>query len=762
MTLRYETGDNGTILLETVSDGIIRVRMGNDFSQSISERYSIVNANPDAGFSARVDGNTLTAGPLSLTIDSVNHQLIMRADGITSTITLMGWGESASREWQERGAWLKGRLEHWYDKVSNDSQHLDSQNGNNIEVHSSVRDVPPFGAAFSITGEDRIYGFGEAAEEYLVYNGKSVLNRVLYQKNEVPIPLAMSSRGWGVFFNTAWWHGTDIGAREQDQMYFYGDHGAIDFFVLYAGSLHGITQKYTRLTGAPCVLPKWMYGLSYIANYHARNFDVLQDARDFRREDIPCDMISLEPGWMQNEYDSSTSKDWSEQKFMVRDWMRTPDKDREKNYPGTFVSVLRRYGFKLSLWLNCIHDFTPEEERRAGNDTDFGIEPWFDHLKRFVNEGVDGFKVDPAHYTDKSDPQKVYANGMSDPQIHNLLQTVLSKQMHLGFEEHTGRRPMHHFCGGYSGIQRWGATTCGDSGGGKKSLGWIINLGMHGHPNMSCDMDLHTKERMHYAMFTAWPLLDSWAGFFQPWYAGDDIEAMFREYVKLRYRIAPYSYSAALEAHLSSMPLVRSMPLVYPEVSETWDSITQYMYGPSMLISSFSDRIYLPTGKWLDMWTNEEYAGGSWIDYEVPENRGGGFFLKGGAIVPTWGPRNYITGADEEHMELLLYPEGESRYTLYEDDGVTNKYQGGEIASTLIEVSEDAAGIKVSIHPRQGNFDGMKSARDWKITVICQAASPTVFVNGVATACTVEEGKVIFRMPGADSEASSAILQVKG
>jgi alpha-glucosidase len=737
---------NGQFLrVEAVSDGIVRVRFGPEIKSSIAERYGIVDATPDPDGRFSSSGDSLQAGGLTVRVEPGRQRLVAEAGGVSSEISLLGWDGKV--DWVSRSQWLRDHLEHWYDK-QNCTKYTD-------EHYSS--DVPPFGAAFTISPEDRIYGFGEAANEFLVFNGKTVLNRVLYTINEIPIPLAMSSRGWGVFFNTSWWHGADIGARDPGELYFYGVHGDIDFFLLYGGTLHGLIQKYTRLTGAPCLIPKWMYGLSYIANYHARNFDVLQDARDFRREGVSCDMISLEPGWMQQEYDFSTKKDWSEQKFMVRDWMRTRNGDRKNNYPGTFVSALRRYGFKLSLWLCCRHDITAEEERRAGSQVDYGIEPWFEHLKKFVNDGVDGFKLDPADYTDMSDPAHTYANGMSDPEIHNLLQSCLSKQMHVGFEEHTGLRPMHHFCGGYSGIQRWGAATCGDSGGGPKSLGWIINLGMNGMLNATCDMEMHAKERMHYALFTAWPLLDSWAGFFQPWYAGEDIDRMFREYVRLRYSIVPYSYSAALEGYLTSMPIVRSMPLAFPGVSETWNSVQQYMYGPYMLISAFTGKVYLPEGRWLDMWTNVVCEGGRWQDLNLPENRGGGFFLKCGAIVPMWGPRDYIDGSDEQHMELMIYPGGSSRYQLYEDDGLTNAYRRNEIASTLIECEEDGDQVRLVIHPRQGFFAGMKDERDWKVTLIKQEKKPTsVMVNSRAVDFTYQDRSVVFSMAGAGQSPSRA------
>ena len=36
--------------------------------------------------------------------------------------------------------------------------------------------------------------------------------------------------------------------------------------------------------------------------------------------------------------------------------------------------------------------------------------------------------------------------------------------------KYNGKRTWHHYCGGWSGTQRWTASTSGDNGGGKTAL----------------------------------------------------------------------------------------------------------------------------------------------------------------------------------------------------------------------------------------------------------------------------------------------------
>lgn len=113
---------------------------------------------------------------------------------------------------------------------------------------------------------------------------------------------------------------------------------------------------------------------------------------------------------------------------------------------------------------------------------------------------------------------------------------------------------MHHFCGGFSGIQRWSASNTGDNGGLGRSLTWILSLAMCGHSNTTCDMNVHHIESIHFGLLLPWAHLNNWEGFNQPWWAGDGLEAAFTFYARLRYRMIPYIYSCAVEAHETGMP----------------------------------------------------------------------------------------------------------------------------------------------------------------------------------------------------------------
>lgn len=91
-------------------------------------------------------------------------------------------------------------------------------------------------------------------------------------------------------------------------------------------------------------------------------------------------------------------------------------------------------------------------------------------------------------------------------------------------------------------------------------------------------------------------------------------------------------------------------PLFYdfPEDARAWESETEYMFGPSLLVAPVMElgqrrrKLYLPAGAaWTCAWTGREFAGGGAIEVEasldtIP------LFLRDNASLPIRDP---ATGA---------------------------------------------------------------------------------------------------------------------
>lgn len=568
-----------------------------------------------------------------------------------------------------------------------------------------------FGISIKIDDDELFYGLGEGSRDSIQLRGGSYQNWAIYTFDEIPIPLVYSNQNWGLFIAAEGRHFVDIDDLAKGRLTVDGNFDELDVYLLYGDTMKDIIRLYTDITGRSMLLPKWAYGLTYIAQIHQNQFEILDDMMKFRKMHIPCDNVSLEPGWMTKFYDYSFDKDWDLTKFHIAPWMR------KRGFEQHFIAALNRFGFHLALWMCMDYDLCDEEERIVTGEGK--IRAWYDHVKPFIESGVDGLKIDPADMLMRIDPNKIYTNGESELAMHNVSQPLVMKQMHNGFAEQMNLRPYIHYSGGYTGQQRWGAATTGDTGGREGTMIWLQNLAMSGFMNSTVDMEIFSIESIHFAMLAPWAHHNAWSGVRQPWYVGGDNEQAYIDYARLRYHIIPYIYSAALECHETGVPMLRPMPLEYQDDPNCAELCHQYMIGESILISSFTDTIYLPEGTWIDNWTGEEFTGPYTIEgYKPPKCRGGAMFIKKGAIIPSWKDRDYTSQYTDEEIILDIYPYGKSECIFREDDGVTLDYIDHTSCHTKITCEETEDKIKLVIGDRVGEYNDKPAERIWKVNII--------------------------------------------
>lgn len=615
--------------------------------------------------------------------------------------------------------------------------------------------VQGFSLAFTLRDNERLYGLGDETRDRLNKRGHAtpmVLRNVV---SYAPIPFLMSTAGWAIFLNCTWFHHVDAGAAQPDRLVFSAAQGELDYYLLAGETLPLLLDRYTQITGRPQLLPQFAYGLTWVCDERGvRARDVLYEALMFRQEGIPVDLIGLEPDWMDSYYDFSVDKQWSKERFHQPAWL-------PHERPGGFTAALQNMGFKLSLWLCCDYDVTEYEEQllRQGSTeqaatlggpvedrydedivkdphfhpvyqdriTKLG-EPWFEHLKKFVDNGAAAFKLDGSNQV-CFHPDRKWRNGMDDEEVHNLYPVLLAKQMREGFEAHTGRRSMIYTAGGYAGIQQYAATWAGDTGGGEKPLVCLLNHGLSGHSNTSCDLQVWNKPGIHFGFLQPWSQILCWHQYNQPWFLPEEIYAVFKFYARLRYRLLPYLYSAAHVAARTGLPMMRAMPLVAPDDPRSDELLLQYMLGDAFLTCAFTDTLHLPAGKWVDYWTGAEHEGPCDLQYTPPADRGGPLFVKAGAIIPQWPEVDYVGQRPIETLALEVFPGGTSEFTLYEDDGLTNAHLQGAVATTTIGCREEPGLVTVTIGPRVGQYEGMPARRDYDLRLHLAAPPATVYVN---------------------------------
>ena len=139
------------------------------------------------------------------------------------------------------------------------------------------------------------------------------------------------------------------------------------------------------------------------------------------------------------------------------------------------------------------------------------------------------------------------------------------------------------------------------------------------------------------------------------------------------------------------------------------------MFGGNLLVSAYADSVYLPAGRWTDAFTGEEYVGPATIEnYKPTRTRGGGLFIRGGAVIPNWSDRDYSTQKDDETIALDIWPDENTSYVFREDDGVS---LSEAVSHTLITLEGDEEQLNITIGSREGDYAGKPERRTWLVRV---------------------------------------------
>ncbi|MER5641025.1 TIM-barrel domain-containing protein [Kitasatospora sp. NPDC002227] len=242
----------------------------------------------------------------------------------------------------------------------------------------------------------------------------------------------------------------------------------------------------------------------------------------------------------------------------------------------------------------------------------------------------------------------------------------------------------------------------------------------------------------------------------QPWLDGEPYTSINRKYLQLKERLLPYMYTLSHEATGTGIGAVRPLALEYPDDPQALGATYEFLAGQDFLVApvysdtSTRDGIYLPAGTWTDYWTGRTYQGPTTVNgYSAPLDTLP-LFVKGGSIVPMWpqGTTSWQT-RDKAELDYDLYPQGDTAYTLYEDDGTTRQFAGGASATQQVELHAPGGGqgaTVVKIGASTGSYTGKPAARAYRLTVH-EAKAPRQVVT---------EGGPLRQLGSADALASAA------
>lgn len=357
---------------------------------------------------------------------------------------------------------------------------------------------------------------------------------------------------------------------------------------------------------------------------------------------------------------------------------------------------------------SLIPDFSKEETRNW----------WFAQRQYLIDIGVDGFKTDGGEFIYKDN--LIDSKGFNGRQLKNKYCADYTESYH-NFVNDDG---IIFSRAGYIGQQTRPIQWAGDQQSTFKEFKSVLKAGLNatlsGMNYWSFDIGgfagmLPSKELYINAtqMATFVPIMqihsEPMGGQFKellatnlvnnertPWnianyYNDNSIIEICQKYYQLRMNILPYIISENFACIKENSTLMRHLLVDYPEDKNVYGITDEYMFGkllvaPNVYEGENSREVYLPKGKWVNIFTNEKYKGES--KYTVSTNDIPVFINQGEALVSKRKlfDLEYNNSVEFEKLHFTLY--GEVGEFVYND--MKNSYKltwnNGEVTSNLEEL----------------------------------------------------------------------------
>ena len=166
----------------------------------------------------------------------------------------------------------------------------------------------------------------------------------------------------------------------------------------------------------------------------------------------------------------------------------------------------------------------------------------------------------------------------------------------------------------------------------------------------------------------------------EPWTFTAPVRAMAEKWLRLRRRLVPYLYSASWNNTFEGVPPVRPMYYEWPEEAAAYEADHQYLFG-ELLVAPITEksqkrgiaakRVWLPPGRWTDIFTGGTYTGGRWVT--VWRDSGSmPVFARAGCILPLEAAQDNACSAPET-LDVFVYT-GDGNYDLIEENGARTRF----------------------------------------------------------------------------------------
>ncbi|MBV9278952.1 MAG: DUF5110 domain-containing protein, partial [Chloroflexi bacterium] len=562
----------------------------------------------------------------------------------------------------------------------------------------------------------------------------------------IPFLLTLDAgRAWGLFVATTHRVDFDLALEDPGRSWFGAQGGDLVYYVFAGPTPRAVLDRYTELTGRTPMPPLWALGNQQSRYSYMDADEVREVAREFRRRDIPCDVLYLDIHYM----DGYRVFTWDRERFPAPRELLSELRDlgfqvvtivdpgvkvdegyrvyREGRERDAFCMTETGREYRNVVWpgLSAFPDFTSERVRRW----------WGEQHRALLDEGVAGIWCDMNEPTgfiplpSTLPPQTVHP-GDGRPrlhaEVHNLYGSLMARATREGLLRlRPDERPLVISRSGFAGLQRHALHWTGDNTSWWEHLAMSVpqlqNLGLSGIAWVGTDVGGFTGD-------TTGELLARWTelGIFQPfcrnhsglntrhqepWAFGEPYESVIRRTLKLRQRLIPYLYSLFDECHRTGAPILRPLLFDYPDDATTYAVDDELLLGDALLAAPITRpgiehrHVYLPRGVWFHLWTGERVEGPAPILAHAPLGEPA-IYVKGSTPIPLWPDMGYVSERVPDPLTLLVFPASGVTGTsvLYEDAGNGFAYREGVFSRRRITCDAGPDRIVLRYDEPEGSF----------------------------------------------------------
>jgi alpha-D-xyloside xylohydrolase len=574
-------------------------------------------------------------------------------------------------------------------------------------------------------------------------------------RTHAPTPFYVSSKGYGVFINSARYINVYAGtavrrdsktpAKVQDRNLDktwssrpYSDAvemlvpaAGVEIYVFAGPTAMDAVRRYNLLNGGGCLPPRWGLGFTQRLQRLTDAQGVADEAKAFEDRGYPLDFIGLEPGWQSKSYPCTFEWDktrFSEPQKLVQDMLKKGIRINLWTNPyispeAPIYKSMLPYTSTHTVWNGAVPDLTMPAARKI----------FFGELyKGKVDIGVSGYKMDEVDGGDNYlwPDVATFPSGHSAEQMRQTYGLMMQRYTYEMYHQRNQRT---------FGLVR-------ASNGGGSSFPYVIYNDYYNHEDFITALinsgfagTLWTPEvrasktaeewlrRFQSNIFSPMAMINAWASGTKPW-TFPEVAEQVKTLANLRMQMMPYWYSEFAKYHFQGIPPFRAMNLEpgfavteakkenkkvnleenpYEEATSK-EVKDQYMAGEYLLVAPMftgqtTRKVILPKGKWYDFYTGK-YAGNGEVITVTPGLDKIPVYVKDGGVIPMMtamlhAPKN----GQKVDIEVRYYGEKPGSYMLYDDDGETFNYEKGEYTFREIKVSKSGGTISPAAKGKPDN-----------------------------------------------------------